>query len=88
MDVNSEAYTQKKYENILYLVIRVLCGTLSYTLMVFAVMNVPVFVFTIIVNTAPFFVAIFGWLISKEKICFIEFIFMFGSFAGITYVGL
>lgn len=55
---------------------------------IFSIKNVPVLVFTVILNTSAFFVAILGWIISGEKVSCIEALFMIGSFGGVTFLVL
>ena len=67
---------------------RAFIGCFSYTCAVVAFKFIPVVVFTVIQNTSAFFVAIFGWLISREAVLCIEMIFMVGSFSGITLLSI
>ena len=88
MKEDSEEYEQQKRKNFWLLFIRATSGTVAYTCVVFAVMFIPVFVFAIFLNTAPFFTAILGWLISRETVSNLEIFFMLGSFTGISYLAL
>ena len=83
-----EEFEQQKRRNFSLVFVRAISGTVAYTCVVFAVMYIPVFVMAVILNTAPFFTAILGWIISKETVTNLEIFFMVGSFAGISYLAL
>ena len=63
-------------------------GTVGYTAMVFAVMYLPVFVTAIVINTAPFWTAILGFVVSGESVSKSEIVYIIGSFSGIVIMAL
>jgi len=64
--------------------IRAVAGAIGYASLTYAVGNLPLLVWTLLVNTAPFWTAILGFYILKERISTFEFICLFGCFSGVV----
>lgn len=65
------------------LVGRCVIGTIAYTTMVLSIMRIPVSTLSILMNTAPFWAAILGYLIAGDNILKFEVFCMIGCFAGV-----
>ena len=67
---------------------RALFGAAAYGGMVLAVGNVSIFLFTIILNTTPFWTAMLGYYFLGEALTSFEFLCMIGCFAGVVTLTL
>lgn len=59
-------------------------GTVSYGSMVYAVSILPMVVSLILINTVPFWTAIFGFYVNKENMSLSELVCMAGCFTGVV----
>ena len=69
-----------------FLLLRCLFGTIGFTSITYGVAMVPLVVQNTIFNTAPFWASILGWVINKEKITTLEIIALILSFGGVFCV--
>ena len=73
-------------KNVKMLVLRCLIGVLAYVAAMIAVMRIPVSTFAILMNTSPFWAALLGYLISRDKILKFEFVCIIGCFIGVYFL--
>ena len=66
---------------------RSLFGTIGFTSMVFALKYVPLGIYSIVFNTAPFLASLIAWLILKEVPKKSELICMIIAFIGVVIIG-
>lgn len=67
---------------------RSIFGTIGYGSLAYAVSNVPVVIWTLIINTAPFWTSIFGFLILGETVSCFEAACMVGAFSGVFILSM
>lgn len=65
------------------LAIRTFSGTASFLLVFYAVMTLPIFLVSLIVNTGPIFTSIMAVIFLKEQLKMIEVVFMVIAFSGV-----
>ena len=70
------------------LLFRCIVGTSGYTIMVLAIMRIPIATFSILNNTAPFWAAILGYFIAGDQILKFEIFCMIGCFCGVLILTL
>ena len=70
------------------LLVRCLIGTVGYASFIYCLKFIPLFICTIIMNTAPFVTSVMGYFVNGEKITKVEIIFMLGAFGGIILLSL
>ena len=70
------------------LAVRSLTGTFAFLCFVGAVYYLPLSIFFIIFNAAPFSTAVLGWCWNREKITAFEIIAMICAFAGVIMIGI
>ena len=67
---------------------RSLTGTFAFLCFVGSVYYLPLSIFFIIFNAAPFSTALLGWCWNREKITCLEIIAMICAFAGVIMIGV
>jgi len=70
------------------LVVRCLSGSICFLCFVVAIEYIPLAIFFVIMNAAPFFITVMACLWLKEVISKLELVTMVFAFAGILIVGL
>ena len=68
------------------MLIRCICATIGFLCLQYGIELVPLVVQNTIVNTAPFWTAILGWMFLKEKISPLEIAALFLSFGGVLMI--
>jgi drug/metabolite transporter (DMT)-like permease len=66
-----------------YLLARSLIGGCGYACMVFSVGNGPIVIWTLFVNTAPFWTSVLGFFILRETVSRFEILCIVGAFSGV-----
>ena len=70
------------------LITRSIVGTIAFGTTSIGLMVLPLSIFNILFNCAPFFTAILAWCYLKETISYVQNIAMFGSFIGVIFIAL
>ena len=76
-------FNQVKPHMVKMLIARVVIGTWTFATRVLSIMIIPIGTFSVLVNTAPFWAAILGFLIAGDTILKFEIICMIGCFVGV-----
>lgn len=66
--------------------IRLVSGICSQTLMIFATKMLPITIANLIFNINPFWITLMGFIVLKEKIGILDFLGLVGSFAGVVII--
>lgn len=67
---------------------RALIGTIGFTTLVFSLQAIPLFVVTIIFNTAPFWCALLGYCVLGDTLTWRELGMMLGCFSGVIVMAM
>ena len=66
--------------------LRAFFGFIGFTLLLFSVMYIPIFIVNIIINIAPFITAILAYFINNEAITKLTMVCILGSFIGVLII--
>jgi drug/metabolite transporter (DMT)-like permease len=70
------------------LFIRCVAGVIGFNSMVYSLSVLPVFITSIIFNTAPFWAGILGYIMLGDKVSKFEVVCMIGCFIGVTILAM
>jgi len=70
-------------EQRLILLVRSLFGIVAFTALLYSTLYIPLVIITIVVNTAPFYIAILGYIINREHVSIFTAVCIAGCFGGI-----
>ena len=66
------------------LVFRAICGGIGYASLTFSVSNVPIVMWTLTINTSPFWTSILGYFLLKETVSRFDIACILGGFVGVV----
>ena len=72
----------------LFIALRCIIGTIGFTTIVLALLYIPLYLVGIIQNTMPFWAAIIGYCMNREKVLKLEILCIIGCFAGLVVLML
>ena len=86
--LNKKQWTEIEAGMFKFVIVRSVAGAIGYGSLVYSIVNLPMMVGVIIINTNPFFCAFLAYFYLKESVTKHEIICMIGCFVGIIILSL